>query len=95
MSATELHRHVVNTLNDMRDRAVEYSLNTTFRPSSFGDRYVPATTPEEIAMQVIHGNAMARAFTQAIEVVNEAYRLMYQPDSPIDRQQPEQRKEMY
>lgn len=89
MSADELRRQTIEQLGATRDRAVEYSLNVRFRPSVGGDRHIPATTAEEIALQVLEGNAMARAYTNAIEVINEAYRRMHQPD---DDKVPERRK---
>jgi hypothetical protein len=89
MSAEELRRQTVDQLSTARDRAVEYSLNARFRPSVGGDRYIPATTAEEIALQALEGNALARAYTNAIEVINEAYRRMNQPD---DDKVPEKRK---
>jgi len=93
MSAEELRRQTTEQLSATRDRAVEYSLNVRFRPSVGGDKHIPATTAEEIALQVLEGNAMARAYTNAIEVINEAYRRMHQPD---DDKKPEQkRKEIY
>jgi len=93
MSADELRRRSVSTLSSARDAAVEYALNVRFRPSAGGDRYVPATTAEEIALQSIEGNAMARAYTFAIEAINDAYRRMHQPD---DEKMPEpKRKEIY
>ena len=50
-------------------------------------------TAEEIALQVLEGNAMTRAYTLALEIVNESYRQMFQPD---DDKIPEQkRKDMY
>lgn len=89
MSAEELKRRALNSLNDARDQAAQYSLNARFRPSTYGDRYIPAATAEEIALQVIEGNAMVRAFTEAIRAINESYRMIYQPD---DNKQPEQEK---
>lgn len=93
MSAEELRRRATDKLGIARDSAVEYALNVRFRPSSGGDRFTPATTAEEIALQAIEGNAMARAYTFAIEAINDAYRRMHQPD---DDKIPEQkRKEIY
>jgi hypothetical protein len=89
MSAEELSRRAVNRINELRDRATEYSLNARFRPSSFGDRHVPAVTAEEIALQVLEGNALVRAYTAAIEAINEEYKRMMQPD---DEKLPEQRR---
>jgi hypothetical protein len=64
-----------------------------FRPSSGGAQFTPATTVEEIALQSIEGNAMARAYANAIETINDTYRRMHQPD---DDKIPEQkRKEIY
>lgn len=93
MSAEELRRQSTEHLGSYRDRAVEYSLNIRFRPSVGGDRHVPATTAEEIALQVLEGNAMARAYTHAIEVINDAYRRMHQPDD--DKKPEKKRKEIY
>jgi hypothetical protein len=93
MSADELRRRTIEQLSEVRDRSVEYALNVRFRPSAGGDKFVPATTAEEIALQTIEGNAMARAYSFAIEVINDAYRRMHQPD---DDKLPEQkRKEVY
>lgn len=89
MSAEELSRRAVNRINELRDRATEYSLNARFRPSSFGDRHVPAVTAEEIALQVLEGNALVRAYTAAIEAISEEYKRMMQPD---DEKLPEQRR---
>ena len=93
MSAEELRKRIVDKLGEVRDTAASYSLNARFRPSSFGDKYIPAVTAEEIALQVLEGNAMTRAYTLALEIVNESYRQMFQPD---DDKIPEQkRKDMY
>jgi hypothetical protein len=89
MSAEELSRRTVNRIIELRDRATEYSLNARFRPSSFGDKHVPAVTAEEIALQVLEGNALVRGYTAAIEVINEEYKRMMQPD---DDKLPEQRR---
>ncbi len=89
MSAEELGRRAVERISELRDRATEYSLNARFRPSSFGDRHVPAVTAEEIALQVLEGNALVRAYTAAIEAINEEYKRMMQPD---DDRVPEQNK---
>lgn len=94
MSAEELRRRSIEKLNEARDRAVEFTLNARFRPSTYGgSQYVPASTAEEIALQAIEGNAMARALTLAIDTINEVNRRMHQPD---DDKVPEQtRKETY
>ena len=93
MSAEELGRRAIERIGELRDRATEYSLNARFRPSTFGDRYIPAMTAEEIALQVLEGNALVRAYTAAISVINEEYKRMMQPD---DDKKPEQtRGSMY
>jgi hypothetical protein len=93
MSAEELRNRVASKLGEARDTAASYSLNARFRPSTYGENYVPAVTAEEIALQVLEGNAMTRAYTLALEIVNESYRQMFQPD---DDKIPEQKKkEMY
>lgn len=89
MSAEKMRNDAIARIGEARDRAVEYSLNARFRPSTYGDRYVPAVTAEEIALQVLEGNAMARAYTNAIEAINDVYRRMYQPD---DDRRPEPTK---
>jgi hypothetical protein len=89
MSAEELGRRAVERISALRDRATEYSLNARFRPSSFGERHIPAVTAEEIALQVLEGNALVRAYTAAIETINEEYKRMMQPD---DDKLPEQRR---
>lgn len=89
MSAEELRNRAAQRISDLRDRAVEYSLNVRFRPSSFGGAHLPATTAEEIALQVLEGNALARAYTAAMEAINEEYKRMMQPD---DEKKPEQPK---
>lgn len=93
MSAEKMRQEAVALISEARDRAIEYSLNTRFRPAMFGDSYVPAATAEEIALQVLEGNAMARAYTASIEVINDVYRQMYQPDE--DRKPEPKSKEMY
>ena len=94
MSAEELRRRSVEQISEQRDRAAQYTLNARFTPSAYGSGgRVPATTAEEIALQVIEGNALVRAYTDAIAVVNEVFRKMHQPD---DDKKPEQvRKENY
>lgn len=93
MSADRLRQEAIALIGDARDRAVEYTLNARFRPAMFGDSYVPAATAEEIALQALEGNAMARAYTAAIDVINDVYRRMYQPE---DDKKPElKKKEMY
>ena len=89
MSAEELSRRAVERISELRDRATEYSLNARFRPSSQGERYSPASSAEEIALQVLEGNALVRAYTAAIEAINEEYKRMMQPD---DEKLPEQRR---
>jgi hypothetical protein len=42
--------------------------------------FVPAMTAEEIALQVLEGNALVRGYTAAIEAINEEYKRMMQPD---------------
>lgn len=93
MSADKLRTEAIARISEIRDRAVEYSLNARFRPSTYGDHYIPAATAEEIALQVVEGNAMARALTSAIDVLNEVYRQMYQPDD--DRKPEPTKKEIY
>lgn len=88
MSAEELRNRVAHRISDLRDRAVEYSLNARFRPSSYGDAFMPATTAEEIALQVLEGNALARAYTAAIDAINEEYKRMMQPDDEKIPEQP-------
>ena len=80
MSAEELNRRAVNRIVELRDRATEYSLNARFRPASYGSVFVPAMTAEEIALQVLEGNALVRGYTAAIEAINEEYKRMMQPD---------------
>ncbi len=89
MSAEELRNRSVQRVAELRDRATEYSLNARFRPSSFGERHIPAVTAEEIALQVLEGNALVRAYTAAIEAINEEYKRMMQPD---DDKVPEQNR---
>jgi len=89
MSADELRRRALKTLEEARDQSVAYTLNTRFRPSTMGQTYVPAMTAEEIAFQVTEGNALTRAYTYAIEAINEAYRTMYESE---ERKKPEQEK---
>lgn len=80
MSAEELRRRSIERIGELRDRSVEYGLNVRFRPAVVGNNYVPAMTAEEIALQVLETNALARAYTEAIAVVNETYRKMVEPD---------------
>lgn len=90
MSAEELRRRTVESISDQRDRAAQYTLNARFTPAAYGaDGRIPATTAEEIALQVIEGNALVRAYTDAIAIVNEIFRKMHQPD---DDKKPEQKK---
>lgn len=90
MSAEELRRRSTDRISEQRDRAAQYTLNARFTPAAYGaDGRVPATTAEEIALQVIEGNALVRAYTDAIQIVNEIFRKMHQPD---DSKQPEQKK---
>ncbi len=89
MSAEELSRRAVERISELRDRATEYSLNARFRPSSQGEKYFPASTAEEIALQVLEGNALVRAYTAAISVINDEYKRMLQPD---DDKKPDTRK---
>jgi hypothetical protein len=78
---------------ELRDRATEFSLNARFKPSSYGSVYMPATTAEEIALQVLEGNALVRAYTAAIEAINEEYKKMMQPDE--DRKPEQERGSTY
>lgn len=89
MSAEELRNRSVQRISELRDRATEYSLNARFRPSTYGDNFIPAVSAEEIALQVLEGNALVRGYTAAIEALNEEYKRMMQPD---DEKVPEQRK---
>jgi len=89
MSAEELNRRAVNRIVELRDRATEYSLNARFRPASYGSVFVPAMTAEEIALQVLEGNALVRGYTAAIEAINEEYKRMMQPE---DEKIPEQQR---
>jgi hypothetical protein len=89
MSAEELGRRAVERISELRDRATEYTLNARFRPSSFGEKHIPAITAEEIALQVLEGNALVRAYTAAIEAINHEYKRMMQPD---DDKVPEQNR---
>ena len=88
MSAEELSRRAIERISELRDRATEYTLNARFRPSSFGDTYVPAVTAEEIALQVLEGNALVRAYTAAIETITNEYKRMMQPDEERKPEQP-------
>jgi hypothetical protein len=90
MSAEEIRRKSVELISEQRDRAAQYSLNARFTPSAYAsDGRISATTAEEIALQVIEGNALVRGYTDAIAVINEVYRKMHQPD---DDKKPEQEK---
>lgn len=89
MSADELRRRVLRTLEAARDQSVQYTLNVRFRPSTMGSTFVPAMSAEEIAFQTVEGNALTRAYTYAIEAVNEAYRSMYEVE---EKRKPEQEK---
>jgi hypothetical protein len=90
MSAEEIRRRSVEIISEQRDRAAQYSLNARFTPSAYAsDGRIPATTAEEIALQVIEGNALVRAYTDAIAAINEVYRKMHSPD---DDKIPEQVK---
>ena len=80
MSAEELGRRAVERIVELRDRASEYTLNVRFRPSTYGDKNITALTAEEIALQVLEGNALVRAYTAAIGAINEEYKRMLQPD---------------
>lgn len=88
MSAEELSRRAIDRISVLRDRAIEYSLNARFRPSSNGSVYMPATTAEEIALQALEGNALARAYTSAIEAITDEYKRMMQPDEERKPEQP-------
>lgn len=90
MSAEEMRRRVVHVLTEACDHMVNYTLSARFRPSTYGDKYIPAVSAEEIAMQAIEGNAAARAYKHAIDLINETYRLMTQPDDGVRK--PEQEK---
>jgi len=93
MSADELRRRALKSLEAARDQSVAYTLNTRFRPSTMGSVYVPAISAEEIALQVVEGNALTRAYTYAIDALNEAYRSMYESE---EKRKPEQeRRETY
>ena len=89
MSAEELGRRAVERISELRDRATEYTLNARFRPSSFGEKHIPAVTAEEIALQVLEGNALVRGYTAAIEAITDEYKRMMQPD---DEKIPEQNR---
>lgn len=89
MSAEQLRNRAAQRIVELRDRATEFSLNARFRPSSHGNVYMPAVTAEEIALQVLEGNALVRGYTAAIEAINEEYNKMMQPDE--DRK-PEQKR---
>jgi hypothetical protein len=88
LSAEELSRRAVERISELRDRATEYSLNARFRPASQGERYTPASSAEEIALQVLEGNALVRGYTAAIQVIADEYKRMMQPD---DDKIPEQK----
>lgn len=93
MSADELRRRALKSLNEARDASVAYTLNTRFRPSTMGHTYTPAVTAEEIALQVTEGNALTRAYTHAIDMLETAYRSMYETE---EKRKPEQQeKETY
>lgn len=90
MSAEQLRNRAAQRIAELRDRATEFSLNARFRPSAYGsDTFMPATTAEEIALQVLEGNALVRGYTAAIEAINEEYKKMMQPD---EDPKPEQKK---
>jgi len=89
MSAEELSRRAVERISELRDRATEYTLNARFRPSSYGDLHIPASSAEEIALQVLEGNALVRGYTAAIEAISDEYKRMMQPD---DEKVPEQKR---
>lgn len=93
MSAEELRRRVVDKINEARDTAVSYSISARFRPATYGEKYIPAATAEEIALQVLEGNAMTRAYTIALEIVNESYRQMF--ESEQSKKPEQERKEVY
>jgi hypothetical protein len=93
MSAEQLRNRAAQRIVELRDRATEFSLNARFRPSAHGSVYMPATTAEEIALQVLEGNALVRGYTAAIEAINEEYTKMMQPDE--DRKPEQERGSAY
>lgn len=90
MSADEMRRRAIHVLTEACDQAINYTLSARFRPSTYGDKYIPAATAEEIALQVVEGNASARSYKHAIDLINETYRLLTQPED--GERQPEQKK---
>lgn len=93
MSAEELRRRAVEALSTERDEYASRALNIRFRQSTMGQVFCPAITAEEIAMMTLENASVVRSLTHAISVINESYRLMFQPD---DEKVPEQkRKETY
>lgn len=90
MSADEMRRRAVHLLTEACDASINYTLSARFRPSTYGDKYIPASSAEEVALQVIEGNASARAYKHAIDLINETYRMMTQSEGSASK--PEQEK---
>ena len=72
-------------LNLLKERALEdLQAGVGFRRSVFGQQYIPAVTCEEIAMTAIEKAARIRAFDEAIEALNEAYKRLFEKDDDGD-----------
>lgn len=85
MSAQELRRRVAEKIGALRDGAAQASLNVRFRPSSLGSHFTPATTAEELAMYLIETNAYTRALTEALRVLDDSFRELFETDEKKPR----------
>lgn len=82
MSAALLRQKTVDALIAARDIIADQVWQVRYRPFSAGDGKTPpqpASTPEEIAMQVLEWNAAVRALNTAVSTINAEYQKLVQP----------------
>ena len=65
----------------MRDNAIQDLQNgVAFRRSVQGVQHIPASTCEEIAMVAVEKSARVKALNDAIELLNDTYRRLFEKD---------------
>ena len=85
MTLDKYHRDVQNAIKQLIERTHEQQTNLAFRKSSgFGDSFTPAATCEEIAMGAVELSSRSRTLKEVQELVNEAYRSLFEKDSDND-----------
>ena len=76
-------------ISDARDKWHERTVNIRYTPGGSDGKggQTQPTTAESIALQVLESNAAVRAFTLAMQYIDESYRQLTEPKKEADPKQ--------